>query len=70
MLACDNTDFNGEDFIYNQLMFYNIDDIKIDTSDNNEYKYLESYKTVNVNLFSLDENDEVDMVNYIFIKII
>lgn len=59
VLACDNTDFNGEDFIYNQLMFYNIDDIKIDTSDNNEYKYLESYKTINVNLFSLDENDEV-----------
>lgn len=40
-------------------MFYNIDDIKIDKSDNNEYKYLESYKSVNVNLFSLDENNEI-----------
>ncbi|WP_297297714.1 hypothetical protein [uncultured Brachyspira sp.] len=59
VLACDNTNFNDEDFIYNQLMFYNIDDIKIDDSNNNEYKYLESYKSINTNLFSLDEYNEV-----------
>lgn len=59
VLACDNTNFNDEDFIYNQLRFYNIDDIKIDNSDNNEYKYLESYKSINANLFSLDEYNEV-----------
>ena len=59
VLACDNTNFNDEDFIYNQLMFYNIDDIKIDDSNNNEYKYLESYKSINANLFSLDEYNEV-----------
>ncbi|WP_232817763.1 hypothetical protein [Brachyspira hampsonii] len=59
VLACDNTNFNDEDFIYNQLMFYNIDDIKIDNSYNNEYRYLESYKSININLFSLDENNEV-----------
>ncbi|WP_300756171.1 hypothetical protein [uncultured Brachyspira sp.] len=57
VLACDNTNFNDEDFVYNQLMFYNIDDIKIDNSD--KYRYLESYKSVNINLFSLDENNEV-----------
>ncbi|MEI0477379.1 hypothetical protein [Brachyspira pulli] len=59
VLACDNTNFDDEDFIYNQLRFYNIDDIKIDNSDNNEYKYLESYKSINANLFSLDEYNEV-----------
>ncbi|MEI0527616.1 hypothetical protein R4J00_03065 [Brachyspira intermedia] len=59
VLACDNTNFNDEDFIYNQLMFYNIDDIKIDNSYNNEYRYLESYKSININLFGLDENNEV-----------
>ena len=59
VLACDNTNFNDEDFIYNQLRFYNIDDIKIDESDNNEYKYLESYKSINANLFGVDENNEV-----------
>ena len=59
VLACDNTNFDDEDFIYNQLRFYNIDDIKIDDSDNNEYKYLESYKSINTNLFSLDEYNEV-----------
>ena len=57
VLACDNTNFNDEDFVYNQLMFYNIDDIKMDNSD--EYRYLESYKSINTNLFSLDENNEV-----------
>ena len=59
VLACDNTNFDDEDFIYNQLRFYNIDDIKIDDSDNNEYKYLEIYKSINANLFSLDEYNEV-----------
>ncbi|MEI0564196.1 hypothetical protein [Brachyspira pulli] len=59
VLACDNTNFDDEDFIYNQLRFYNIDDIKIDNSDNNEYKYLEIYKSINANLFSLDEYNEV-----------
>ena len=59
VLACDNKNFDDEDFIYNQLRFYNIDDIKIDNSDNNEYKYLESYKSINTNLFSLDEYNEV-----------
>lgn len=57
VLACDNTNFNDEDFVYNQLMFYNIDNIKIDNSD--KYRYLESYKSININLFSLDENNEV-----------
>uniref|UniRef100_UPI003F4B3F38 hypothetical protein n=1 Tax=Brachyspira catarrhinii TaxID=2528966 RepID=UPI003F4B3F38 len=59
VLSCDNTNFNDEDFIYNQLIFYNIDDIKIDDSYNNEYRYLESYNSININLFSLDENHEV-----------
>ena len=59
VLACDNTNFDDEDFIYNQLRFYNIDDIKTDNSDNNKYRYLESYNSININLFSLDENNEV-----------
>ncbi|CRF32632.1 hypothetical protein BRSU_0922 [Brachyspira suanatina] len=59
VLACDNTNFNDEDFIYNQLRLYNIDDIKIDDSDNSKYRYLESYNSININLFSLDENHEV-----------
>ena len=57
VLACDNTNFNDEDFVYNQLMFYNIDDIKIDDSD--KYRYLESCETIDENLFSVDKNNEV-----------
>ena len=56
VLASDNTNFNDENFIYNQLIFYNIDDIK---TDDNEYRYLESYETIEANLFSVDKNNEV-----------